>query len=789
MSVFSKNISSPEKSFFHWLMPRWNYSPWIFLLALLVCYAVSVNVRYQQFVSWQKNPKAYFVGDRPMMTTLDAPYWLRMAREYNEGIYGKEELRNYPSGSIEFSEKQDGRIPDEFRTAKELNEKTKEKIIHYRDVPMLSFLIAKLVPFFGGNYYLAGTLIIPWLASLFMIPLGIYFYRIGFPSAGLLGGLVATFCSEYFTRSSIGRIDTDMLNLFFPVLASLFILEAYQSKTQKNVLLFSALAGLALFLFGWWYSKPGFTMAYFAVLLASLILARVKIHIIAVCSLLFALFAHPDFFSSGTGSVFHFFKMYWVFEDAVPILLEDKGTSPASFPNVVQTISEAARVPMSEVLRQVLINPLAGWLGFLGFALLAFLRWRVLIPLLPMLALGLLGFQTSRRFIMFLAPLIGVGLGFLLSLGLFWILEILKTTIKTNESAIENQNQNQKNSGQPESIKISTSKKEKQKENTKQKNQNLESSGRIKQPSSSNFDLSKWITQSWFREVLVYGSTAVLFFGISTQTAISFVPRPSIPTPLYATFDEVSKRVPPDSALLTWWDFGYALTDTTKLATFHDGGAQFSPKTYFIARGLISPEPNELSNITQYLATEGNRGINDNNSSPEALLEAVRNPVDTPWDPVYLLFTADMIGKYGAFSKIGSWNLAKGGSQPKGYQNLSCQSIEENVMTCGKTKIDLNQGRINQRVPLKRVVQVMGGRMVGEKKYPNRNGYTLQIIMANSRQFSEVQLMEDDVYLSNFNQMFLLGKFDPEYFEETLNAFPMSRLFRFKFPQKSSSAP
>ena len=187
----------------------------------------------------------------------------------------------------------------------------------------------------------------------------------------------------------------------------------------------------------------------------------------------------------------------------------------------------------------------------------------------------------------------------------------------------------------------------------------------MKLTSSSNYDLRKWITQSWFREPLVYGSTAVLFFGISTQTAISFVPHPSIPTPLYATFDEVSKRVPPDSALLTWCDFCYALTDATKLATFHDGGAQLSSKTYFIARGLISPEPNELSNITQYLATEGNRGINDNNSSPEALLEAVRNPDDLHWDPVSLLFTADIIGKYGAFYKIGSWNLANGGTQPK----------------------------------------------------------------------------------------------------------------------------
>ena len=44
------------------------------------------------------------------------------------------------------------------------------------------------------------------------------------------------------------------------------------------------------------------------------------------------------------------------------------------------------------------------------------------------------------------------------------------------------------------------------------------------------------------------------------------------------------------------------------------------------------------------------------------------------------------------------------------------------------------------------------------------------------------QLLEDEVYLSNFNQMFLLGKYDPDLFEETMNAFPMSRLYRFKFP-------
>ena len=82
-----------------------------------------------------------------------------------------------------------------------------------------------------------------------------------------------------------------------------------------------------------------------------------------------------------------------------------------------------------------------------------------------------------------------------------------------------------------------------------------------------------------------------------------------------------------------------------------------SPKTYFIARGLISDDPEELYKITKYLASKGNYGIAENNSSPEALLETVLNPQQKPFDPIYLFFTADMTGKYGAISKLGSWDL------------------------------------------------------------------------------------------------------------------------------------
>ena len=64
---------------------------WLFIGVLLACFLVSALVRYQQFETWKKTPAAYFVGERPMMTTLDAPFWLRLAREYkdeyNDGKY------------------------------------------------------------------------------------------------------------------------------------------------------------------------------------------------------------------------------------------------------------------------------------------------------------------------------------------------------------------------------------------------------------------------------------------------------------------------------------------------------------------------------------------------------------------------------------------------------------------------------------------------------------------------------------------------------------------------------
>ena len=131
-------------------------------------------------------------------------------------------------------------------------------------------------PFFAGNLYLSGHWLVILTGGLFVIPLGLYGWRIGYPIAGLLGGLVGTFCSEYYVRASIGRIDTDMLNIFFPILGAYLVLLACQAKSERWVWLWAGLAGLSMNLFVWWYERPGFTMGCFLTLLVGLIIWRHK---------------------------------------------------------------------------------------------------------------------------------------------------------------------------------------------------------------------------------------------------------------------------------------------------------------------------------------------------------------------------------------------------------------------------------------------------------------------------------------------------------------------------------
>ena len=732
------------------------------------------------------------------MSTLDAPFWLRWAREYNEGTYGKtDHLNSYPNNTETFKELS---VPKKFLDSSPIYlsslSKSENRKIKYRDIPLLSFLIAHLAPFFNYNYLLTGTLLIPTFASLFILPLGIYFFRIGIPVSGLLGGLIGTFASGYYVRSSIGRIDTDMLNLFFPSLVALMIIQASLAKSERKVLLFSIAIGLIMFLFQWWYMKSGFILVYFSLLVLCLFIHQFRFRTILLSALFFVLSVNPLFFMNGLSNIDSFVRQYFPIKvvDTSSVILSK--TIPATFPNTMTTISEVDHVEMDEVFRRIISEQMIDWVGFFALFCLAVLRWRVLLPLLPMLLLGFLSFNSSNRFIMYLAPFIGIGLGWLLQIGTEALFLLFTKNISPRE---DKEVKGRSNKIKLERIKsnesilvkiiswismdkyengFNTKLEESYDEPLRNKGSELKKVNlalRIKGTKNANVD---WV--NWGRQIALYGGMGFFFWLISGQTAMSYVPGPSIHPRVYMTFQEVKKLVPQDSALLTWWDYGYAIKYETELAVFHDGGSQSTPLTYFVARSLISSDQEELYIIIKYLATEGIKGIYQNNSSPKKLLEAVNNPKKIPWDLIYLFFTADMTGKYGAISKLGSWDIENGGSKPSFFRNLACNKITNEEINCRGAKIDLKNGFINNQLALRRMIFIRDGQVVREQEFGHAQGFTLQLLVFGNN-IGEVQLIDEEVFLSNYNQMFLLGRYRQDLFEETYNAFPFSRLYRFKY--------
>ncbi len=61
-------------------------------------------------------------------------------------------------------------------------------------------------------------------------------------------------------------------------------------------------------------------------------------------------------------------------------------------------------MPIDSVFRRIISNPILAWLGAIALTVLALIRWKVMLPIMPILALGLLSFQSSNRFIMYLGP-------------------------------------------------------------------------------------------------------------------------------------------------------------------------------------------------------------------------------------------------------------------------------------------------------------------------------------------------------------------------------------------------
>lgn len=224
----------------------------LLLVSVVIVYAITFLQKQWDYSSfWKKNSQDYMVGNVTLLTNYDGYYWVKMARELDKGTLGKRQVeptKGYPD----------------------------LQMLAIKDTPsLLAVFISGFKNFTNGDYYRAAIFLVPVLAGLFVFPLFFYFYRLGYGASAVYGGLFATFCHAYYDRTNMGRVDTDLLNLFFPLLAACFILYINKDKSWRQNLVCAFATGLTMYLFTWWYQQPSFIFVYLLVMAVYLVLERI----------------------------------------------------------------------------------------------------------------------------------------------------------------------------------------------------------------------------------------------------------------------------------------------------------------------------------------------------------------------------------------------------------------------------------------------------------------------------------------------------------------------------------
>ena len=354
-------------------------------ISFCVLFAAGINYQkrdWQQKV-WQENQDVFYFHDAPSFTTTDAPYFLGLARYFEQTRDAKDygEKRNFPNKNRQLED-----LPPQTSL---------------RDFPLLSIIISKLSPDTSAkNLLITGNALIPIFGFVMALGIVLAFGASGFWLEGTIAATGAGICYAFLVRSSIGRIDTDILNLgFFYAVLGLTIFAA-RAQSWRASIIWAVLAGLMLNLFFWWYEKAFMGWAFAVGLIWLSFMTSRDWRRSLVLFLLFVTLSGLIFQNFSIGTDTRYFKD--VFDGGNLI-----------YPNTFSTITELRVIPFEQILMNISGSVILGLFGVIGLAIFA-LRYPVLAVVYgPASVFALANFLIGNRAIFYSAPMLWFGAGFL----------------------------------------------------------------------------------------------------------------------------------------------------------------------------------------------------------------------------------------------------------------------------------------------------------------------------------------------------------------------------------------
>jgi dolichyl-diphosphooligosaccharide--protein glycosyltransferase len=284
---------------------------------------------------------------------------------------------------------------------------------------------------------------------------------------------------------------------------------------------------------------------------------------------------------------------------------------------------------------------------------------------------------------------------------------------------------------------------------------------------------------------LAFVSTVLVLLFLNLKS-LSFIHKPILPSKEARDFYILRENLPQKAWIWTWWDMGYPIEYIMRKTTYADGSFPNMPKLYFIAKSFTTSDEKETYYLIKTLSYLGTIELIKKlfiNKIPLEKISQSLNPKSKR--KIYVLYSKDMIGKFIWIGYFGSWDFQKKKGKMMPIISLPlCETTIPNILVCGKTQIDINRGIITNLVTkktdkLEKFVFSSDNRLV-EKPFKENKDAKLVFEIVTRNKKTMFLLMDKDTYKTNFNQMYLLGRYNKNLFDLVYDNFPYTVVYKLK---------
>lgn len=617
---------------------------------------------------------------------------------------------------------------------------------HYA-VVALTVLASKTTPFSLETIILYMPAVVSSLVVVPIILIGRLYKNL---SLGFFAALMASIAWSYYNRTMVGYYDTDMFSSMAPMFILYFLLATIETEKE----LYSFLSAMSILIYPFLYDQGLslvyamglFYMAYMLIFHREETFTYQSIILIAIALMGIEWYVKLPLILAG----FFLFKKYkfeykylvivsvlavvmflisgnvfsLIYGKIAGYIIRGTEESGLHFFQVAQTVREAGRIPFSVMADRISGSTIGVLLAFVGYTILVW-KHKPFILALPLIAIGIFSLWGGLRFTVYAVPVAALGAVFFI----YFLTSYIKDTIPRNI-------------------------------------------------------------------VMVLAVAALIYPNITHIAAYK------VPTVFSKNEVEVLDKLKHIGSgkdyVITWWDYGYPIWFYTGKNTLIDGGKHHNDN-YIVSRILSTSSPQEASRLSRIAVetyVDSNystvadtlfRNKEEDQVNTELYLENLRygemNKFKKTRD-VYLYFPLRMLDIFPTVKVFSNLDLDTGKklATPFFYKTTYMKQSEKGIDLGAGVFFKQKEGLIsisNQVVPVKKVVTSgyqADGKLSVQQNMVHNDGSLIILIL---KSYNIIVIMDEEMYNSNYIQMFFLENYDPELFEPVIGS-PWSKVYKVK---------